>query len=138
MDISQLVHSDEALNVIDNGAWVGDIPGLDGVRLKVRGTQSEAVQKAISEKQAKLRAANKGEPLTTEQHDKITKSVFAEVVLIDWDGFTNKGEPLPYDQKLAKEWLTKRNGKKFFNVVAYCAQKIDGDAESFVGAVEKN
>lgn len=138
MDINQLVHSEAAMDIIDNGTWVGDIAGFEGVRLKVCGTQSEHAQKFLQEKQAKMRAKLKGEPLQAEHHDQITKEVFSEVLLKDWEGFTNNGEPLPYSKELAAEWINSRRGKKFFNIVAYCVQKVDENAEAFVQAVEKN
>lgn len=138
MDINQIVFSDEALQIIDHGTWVGDLPGLEGVRLKVCGMQSLDVRKALEAKQSKVRAKNGGAALTADQHAEITKEVLAEVVLKDWDGFTNNGEPLPYDKQLAKHWITKRNGEKLANVVLYASQKIDTDAQAFVEVVTKN
>lgn len=137
MDINQIVFTDEALAVIDNGTWV-DIPGMDGVALKVCGMQSVDARKAIEAEQAKARAKNGGEPLSAEQHAEITKKVLGEVVLKDWKGFTDKGQPLPYDKQLAKGWLTKRNGEKLANMVLFAAQKVDSEAQSFVDAATKN
>ena len=139
MDISQLVHSDEALGVIDNGTWVGeDVHKFPGLRLKVRGLQSEAVVQCIAKKQAAARALNKGETLSPEQAKQIHKEALAEEALLDWDGFTNNGEPVPYSKEQAINWITKRNGDKLANVVHFCAMKVDEDAEAFVKAAEKN
>lgn len=138
MDINEIITSDAALDVIDNGAWVGDLPGFDGIRLKVCGMQSQEVRKALESKQAKLRSKNSGKPLTTEQHAEATRQVLGEVVLKDWDGFTQNGEPVPFDRAQAKKWVTTRNGEKLANLAFFAAQRIDNEASSFVEAVEKN
>lgn len=139
MDINQLVHSDAALDVIDNGTWVDEsVHNFPGLRIKVRGLQSEAVVQCIAKKQVAVRALNKGEKPSPEQAKQIHKEALAEEALLDWDGLTNNGEPVPYSKEQAIAWLTKRNGDKLANVVHFCAMKVDEDAESFVKAAEKN
>ena len=138
MEINELIVSDEALNVIDNGAWVGDLPGYEGCRIFVRGMQSEKAQKFVQARQAQLRSENDGEPLTQEQHLKISREVLGEVIITDWDGFTDKGKPAKFDKKQVAAWLASRNGEKLAGIVFYGANKIDRDAESFVESVTKN
>lgn len=138
MDINELIVSDAALGVIDNGAWVSDLPGYEGCRLFVCGMQSEKAQKFIQGRQAQVRAENNGDPLTHEQHLKISREVLGEVILSNWDGFTDKGEPVAFDKKKAAAWLATRNGDKLAGIVFYAANKIDSAAESFVEKASKN
>lgn len=137
MDINELIVSDAALNVIDNGAWVGNLPGYEGCRIFVRGMQSEKAQKFIQARQAQLRSENDGEPLTPEQHVQVAREVLGEI-FTDWDGFTDKGKPAKFDQKKIAALLKTRNGEKLAGLVYYGANKIDSNAESFVESATKN
>lgn len=138
MEINSIILSDEALNALDNGAWVREIDGLPGVSLKVCGLSSPEAQKAINAKQAAMRAKNGGKPLAMEQLAKSVNETLAEVVLKDWEGFTDKGEPVPYSKALAKKWITARNGEKLAAIVLRTAQMVDADANAFVEEVGKN
>lgn len=137
MDINELILSDAAVEGIETGAWVGDIPDLPGVRLKVLGSSAKAHVKA---NQAKLEAARKKsrKDLSAEQAADCIREVLAEVTLVDWDGITDGGKSVKFDRELAKKWLTSRNGKKLADAVFWAAQKLDQDANSYVESVTKN
>lgn len=137
MDINDILVSDEALSVIDNGAWVSpdDAPGLE---LKVTGLQSKEAQALMQSKQAVQRGKNRGKPLTTDQLAKITKEVLYESVLQDWRGLKADGMDLPYSRDLAKQWINSRNGERFTGMVLECAQKVDAEASDFFEEVVKN
>lgn len=138
MEISKLVLSDAVIDAIDNGAWVDEIPSFDGIKLKVRGMNSEPVRKAMEAKQAEQRKKNKGEPLTPEQHKKITQEVLGEVVIQDWAGFTESEVPIAFDKKLAAKWISSRNGEKLASIVLWAAAQVDENAEKFVEKASKN
>lgn len=136
MDINNLVLSDAALSVIDDGAWVGDFKNAPGVRLKVRGFRSKEARKLMEQKQAAARS--KTEQLTEQQLAEIMQEVLAESVLLDWDGITDNGKPVSYDRDLATKWLTSRNGEAFAGLVLDAAQRIDRQASDYVDSVSKN
>lgn len=138
MEISSLVRSKEALDLIDNGTWVGDFDEAPGVRLKVCGMQSEAVQKMIRQKQTALRLKNRNRPLTEEQMAKVTKETLHEAVLKDWEGFTSDGAAMPYDAALAKQWIMSREGEPFTSLVLQAAQRVDSEAEELAKELTKN
>lgn len=138
MDINSIIVTDAGLDAIDNGAWVRDLAGMPGLELKVCGLTSEHVQKAITAKQADLRAKNKGKPLTAEQLSKSMNEILASHVLKDWRGLEENGEPLAYDQELATKWITSRNGEKFASTVLRAAQMLDADGNAFVEEAGKN
>lgn len=138
MDINDLIMSDEALKVIDEGTWVGDFVDAPGLELLVTGLQSEAARKAIQQKQQVLRGKNRGRPLTDDQLAKVTKEVLYEVVLKDWRGLKSNGQELKYSKEQAKKWITSRNGEKFTGLVLEAAQRVDAEASDFVEEVTKN
>lgn len=138
MDIKDLILSDDAISLIDNGTWVDDLPGAPGMRLFVCGMESEPARELLDKKIADTRMKNDGKPLTNEQHERLAKEVAAEVVLKDWDGITDDGKPVKYSQKLAAQWMLSRNGKRFSGLVLHAAQRLDNQANKFAEAVTKN
>src|SRR5690625_4483828 len=109
MDINDILVSDDALAVIDQGTWVDMSDEAPGLELKVCGLRSESARKAIKDKQTVIRKKNRGKELTEDQNASVMKEVLHEVVLKDWRGLKSDGEPLDYDAALAKQWITSRN-----------------------------
>lgn len=138
MDINSLLTPDAELKVIDEGAWIDDLPDAPGLRLRVIGLTSKDARKAQEQKQAQLRQKNRGKPLTSDQLAQCTKEVLAEVVLKDWEGLTSDGKAVPYSKELAKQWIMSRNGERFTDLVLDAAQRLDRDAGDFVEEVSKN
>lgn len=136
VDISQLVLSDDALSVIDDGAWI-DAAGFEGVKFKVRGYQSQQVRDFMRKKQAEVRANQSGKPIDAEQLDYITREALAEVVLLDWSGLKENDKPLKYSKDLAKQWLTSRNGEQFTLLVIHAAHKVDAEATTLAETLKK-
>ncbi|GHC52344.1 hypothetical protein GCM10010096_25520 [Alcaligenes pakistanensis] len=138
MDINELVLTDEALNVIDSGTWVGDLDGAPGVEFLVCGIGSKDAQKALTQKQAALRLKNRGKPLNEEQLSKAMRETLAEVVLKGWRGLKDGGKDLPYTPELATKFITSRNGERFAGMVLLAAQRVDADANLYVEELAKN
>lgn len=137
MDISKFVLSDDAIGVIDNGAWVDDLPGAEGVRLLVTGlARNEAAQKAI--RTAIESARLSGKTITDDIRASAVRVVMADHVLKGWEGFTQDGKELKYDPSLAKKWLTSRNGEALAELVLAAASRVDNNSASFVEGVTKN
>lgn len=138
MDINDILVSDDALAVIDQGTWVDMSDEAPGLELKVCGLRSESARKAIKDKQTVIRKKNRGKELTEDQNVSVMEEVLHEVVLKDWRGLKRDGEPLDYDAALAKQWITSRNGEPFTELVISAAQRLDAEADSFVEEVSKN
>lgn len=138
MEINDLILSDDAINIIDNGTWIGDFDEAPGVELLVTGLQSEAAQKLQRSKQASLRAKNRGKVISDEQLARVTKEVLIEVVLKDWRGLKSGGEPIPYSQEQARQWILSRNGEKFTGLVLTAAYRVDAQAAELAQGLEKN
>lgn len=138
MNINELIISDDALNLIDNGTWVGDFPEAPGVELLVCGLRSKDARKSMEQKQTQARLKNRGKALTDEQMSACTRETLAEVVLKDWRGLEEGGTPLAYSKEMAAKWLTSRNGEKFVGLVIQAAQRVDEQASEFVEDAIKN
>lgn len=124
MEISTLKRDSAAVTA---GQWVGDIPGLGDVRLRVRGLSSPVVVAVRSRKERKV-------PRDQRERDGSLKPavglvVFGEVlheaVLLEWDGLTDDGEPVPYSAEMAEQWLTDPDFAFFADAVVYAAQIVD-------------
>lgn len=137
MEINQLVMSDEKVAVIEDGAWVDGFEEAPGVGFFVRGFSSDAVQQALATAQLKART-DAGRILTTEEMSAIATRVLAEVALLDWRGLTDEEVPVPFDRKLAVQWLTSRGGKRLAMLVFAASQRIDTDTEKFIDQASKN
>lgn len=138
MDIKDLLTSDEALAVIDQGTWVDVSDEAPGVELLVVGLRSEQARKELRSRQTVVRKKNRGRELSDTQHSDIMKEVLVDVVLKDWRGLKSDGEPIKYSKDLAKQWIMSRGGERFTEIVIAAAQRLDAEAESFVEEVSKN
>ncbi len=136
MDINDIILSDAALEVIDNGEWV-EVDEAPGVELLVTGMQADGVRKAMKSLQAKARAQSRGKALTEEQYSNITKEVLIEHVLKGWRGLKQNGEDLPYSKDLARKFIMSRGGERFTMMILEAAQRLDENANSFVEQVGK-
>jgi hypothetical protein len=130
MEISTLKRDSAAVAA---GQWVGEIPGMGDVRLRVRGLSSPVVVAVRSRKERKV-------PRDQRERDGSLKpeiglvlfgEVLHEAVLLGWDGLTDGGEPVPYSEEMAKAWLTDPDFAFFADAVVYAAQIVDkGQADS--------
>lgn len=107
---------------VEEGAWVGNIPELEGVRLKCRGSgnkewrrQSMALINAVPRKR-------RIPFLDPEEADRINQILLVNHGLIDWEGITDDaGEPIAYDKKKAAEYL---KHQKFFDGAMYACNLV--------------
>lgn len=139
MEISNLVLTSAGLNAFDSGAWVGSIPDGGDIRLKVLPLAHPEVQKSINAKLEALRATSVGgAPLTAEQIGSVVNAAVGETALLDWEGLTANGQPLPFDRAKAIEWTTTREGMKFADLAFRAAKMLSDNANAYVEVVEKN
>lgn len=138
MNINDLVMSDEALAVIDQGEWMQAGPDAPGVEFKVTGMQAKRADKLMKAKLIAARKANRNKPVTNEQLNRITKEVLVEEVLLDWRGLEDNGEELAYTPELARKFLLSRGGDRFATMIVDCAQLLDTTANDYVEATTKN
>lgn len=138
MDINKLVLSEEALRVVDEGAWVAIPVGGDIIEFKVTGlSRNQEAQDTIRNAMEQIRKDNKRAP-TEKEKESIVRRVLADIVLKDWRGITDNGEVLPYSKDLANKFLTERGGEQFASLVLDAATKVDNNAYDFIDEITKN
>jgi hypothetical protein len=115
-------------NLVEQGAWVGDIPELEGVRLKCRGSDNKDWRR-MSQHLVNAVPRKKRIPLLDPaEADRINGVLLRECGLLDWSGIEDvDGKPLPYSKKKAEEFLVH---KKFRDGALYaCFQVSEGISE---------
>lgn len=124
MDISTIKQDSAA---IEGGQWIDNIPDWPGARFRVRGLDSATAENV---RDAKLRAVPDSErddegSVLPDVVKRIAREVLAEAVCLEWDGLTDNGKPFPYDAMIASQILINPDFKKFQDVVAWCARRVD-------------
>lgn len=115
------------LEQVDNGIWVSDIPELEGVSFLVRGTESQAYQRAMRKalqgvgRKARMAAIN--DPT---KYEDLTNRLIAEHLLLDWKGVDDDdGKAIPFDRALATTLMTSREYTPFRRAVLYAVERVD-------------
>lgn len=127
---------------VENGDWVGDIPDMDDLRLKVRGINNKRYrsmqQTLIGAFPRQDRVKGRIPPAAM---DKINGTCLAATTLLDWDNLDaddspGAGEPdrrlIPYSQEQAKVFLTDPRYKPFYDAVVYAASIVGDEQEAVV------
>jgi hypothetical protein len=90
---------------LSDGEWIGDIEGLDDVRLKVRSTSFKPFKESIAALARRSgKKLNSGSGLIA--FGISTGKALSDHILLDWDGVTEGGKPVKYDRKRAEAILT--------------------------------
>lgn len=122
--------------VVEEGTWVSNIPELEGVSFKVRGSNNRAWRKlAQTLVNAVPRKKRVNGVLEPEEADKITATVILNAGLLDWEGIeADDDTPIPYSREKAAEFL---KGRRFREAAAWaCDQVAEGlakEAEEIAG-----
>lgn len=140
MEISALKRSPERAAAIEAGEWVDRIPMMGDVRLRVRGIGSKSYQAMLGRlfRAVPREGRNRDNSLKTDVAAKLTGEAMAEHILLDWDGLTESGEPLPFSKDLAKEWLTDPEYEQFQTAVLWASSVVQNGREEVAEALEKN
>ena len=112
---------------LGEGDWIGDIPDMEGIELKVRSTNYKPFRVAT----AGL-ARRSGKKLNTDvglnDFNVATGKPLAEHILLDWKGVTSGGEPLPFSKEQAIAILTAEDdfgiGAKFRRGVEWAGDQV--------------
>lgn len=111
------------------GRWMDDIPSMPGLRLRVRGLTSLAAVncRRKKERQVEKKDRERGGGFKPEIEQRISREVLHEAVLLEWDGMTDGGTPLPYDFDIAGQFLLNPDFDAFAGAVTWAAAAVDQD-----------
>lgn len=121
---------------VEQGRWIGDLPGLSGVRFKVRGIANADARRLRSKLTAEVPPKERRVGIDVLTGDEIEAKVLLETVLLDWSGIENDdGTPLRYSKKTAQGFLTEPDFVSFRNAVTWAAGQVadeegEGEKES--------
>lgn len=118
-------------NRAEEGAWVDNIPDMEGLRLKVRGNNNKdwrrLQMKLIQAVPRKRRITGNLDP---EDNDRITSLCLLNTSLLDWEGLEDDdGKPLPYSREAAQKMLTDPDYRRFREAVSFAAGKVADDSK---------
>lgn len=116
----------------ENGAWVGDISEMEGVRVKVRSSNNAEWRRMMSKLiDAVPRKKRLGGRLDPDEQDRIMSSCLLTCCLLDWDGLEDEhGQPIPYSKEMAKTMLTDPQYRRFRDAVVWAASIVAENADN--------
>ena len=116
-----------------DGVWVS----LDGEgRIRIARTNNPLYREAMLRKMNRYKMAAKSKVIPDDAWLDIVNELIAETILVDWEGITEKGEPLSYSVENAKRVLTEL--KDFREMVLSIADNMDNFKEELDEGTEKN
>jgi hypothetical protein len=115
----------------EEGAWVDDIPDMEGLRLKVRGSQNRDWRRLQMKLiQAVPRKRRMQGTLDPEDADRITNLCLLNTSLLDWAGFDGDDDKaLPYSREIAEKLLTDPDYRRFRDAVVWAANLVAEQGE---------
>lgn len=124
---------------LEAGQWVGDIPEMEGLELRVRGLGNTDYKRLYEKKAGAIPKSRKMRGIAREDHDRIVGECLHEAVLLDWRGLKNDDDSdLPFDGDLAAELLSKPEFAKFRGAVIWAANLVSEEASESIEADAKN
>lgn len=131
MDLFAKYKTDESKE--REGVWVP----LDGEgRIRIARTNNPLYREAMVRKVNRYKMAAKSKVIPEDDWITIVNELIAETILVDWEGITEKGQPLPYSVENAKRVLTEL--KDFREMVLSIADNMDNFKEELDEGTEKN
>lgn len=132
MDLYQQFATDEQKEV--EGAWVA----LSATtRIRVARMGNARYKAAIKRLSAPYRTMGLlDDAIPDDVWEQITREAVAEAILVDWEGVTKDGAPLPYSKEEALAVLKAR--KDFYGLVTTTAQHMDQYRVRAQATIEKN
>lgn len=90
----------------EQGDWVGDLPGMGELRLKVRGSNNKDWRRMQTILVNSIPRARRIRGLSPEDADAISCKLLRDCGLLDWEGPTKEdGTPLPFSKEQAYIFL---------------------------------
>lgn len=117
------------------GRWVGQIPGLGDLRLKVRPAGNADHRRRLDELLRAVPRADRLRGLAPEKQREIEAEAILDAVLFGWEGVEGDGaigaadQPLPFDRETAKVLLTDPAYQMFRDAVDWASDAVAVEAQ---------
>lgn len=107
------------------GAWVRDIPGMDGLALKVRPAGNVDAQRIYRGKIAAIPRVKTLRGVDPADERAATDESILGGILLDWSGLTDdEGNAVPYSAALARELVTSPETESFRDAVLFASVMV--------------
>jgi hypothetical protein len=116
----------------EEGAWVSDIPEFGELELKVRGSGNKDWARMEAKLIASVPRQRRSNGLEPEDRLRINSTLVLKCSLLDWRGVENgTGEPLPFSEETARQYLTDPQYEAFVWACVWAANVVaeQGQAE---------
>ncbi len=117
---------------LDQGAWVVDIPGLEGLALKVRGGNNPDARRLRQKLVQEVPAEDRKGGLSDADAARINVEVIVGAVLVDWNLTDDDGAALPITKDLLRDLPPLVEG------VAYASQVVGTEGQASLESATKN
>jgi hypothetical protein len=123
---------------IEQGEWIGDIPGLGDIKLHMRGARNADWIALNRRLLAELPATRFGIEVSREDQDRINVELLVETSLIGWSGLTDNGKPLEFSKDKARQLLSDPELRDFRDAVWMAANTVGMRAHEAARQEAKN
>lgn len=137
MKIDGLELNEEQKRLVEEGRWVENIPEMEGVRLKVRGSQNKDWRRMARRLvDAVPRAKRVNGNLDPDESDRVSALILLNTGLLDWEGIEDANDqPIPYSKKKAAEYLA---GDRFRAGVQFACDQVAQGIEEEIEEISGN
>lgn len=137
MEISSLKSNPQT---VESGEWISDIPQMGEVRLKVRSLNYSVFKTLISRKSRAVPTKDRERDNSIKEDvlHRIRGEALHEAILLDWDGLTDAGKPVPFNSDQALQLLTEKDFADFQYAVLYAAGVAGKDRADLAAEAAKN
>jgi hypothetical protein len=121
----------KATQNIEEGGWVGELPNLPGVSVRVRGAFNSEYNKLLSKLRAELTPEEWSDP---EMQEALDTKLVHETILVDWHGI----EDAQYSSDAALDLLSNKEFAVFRRAVNYAASVVAREGRKSLEEDAKN
>jgi hypothetical protein len=126
----------------EKGAWVGDIPELEGIKLLVRGVNNSDWRRLQAKLIEAIPRKKRVGRMDVDEQDRIQSTCLHSACLLDWEGLEDEeGKPIPYSKDLAHKLLFDPEYRKFRDAVVWAAtfvaEQSNEDEKELLGNLSK-
>ncbi len=115
---------------IEEGRWVGNLPELGGVEVRVRGFGNRDYRALQQKLMRSVSGAQRALGMGVDEQDRQQTTLLVETILLDWKGIDiSDGVPLRFSKEKALELLSDPRMIKFRGAVIFAASLV-GEQEA--------
>lgn len=124
---------------VEQGEWVGNIPQMGDLRLRIRGAENADWRRLQSKLIAAIpRQLRIGGQIDPDEADRITSVLLRDAALLDWENLSEDGKPLAYSKENADRLLTDPTYRRFRDAALWASQNVGERVAVQTGDLVKN